>query len=159
MRALLLTLVLLPSAAFADCAPGNEIFSCKIGKNILEICDTGAALAYSFGKPGNPDLTLTEPIETVDFTPWPGIGGAIWENVTFYNKGYSYEVWTSIQRDPQDTSGRSGGVTVMNGEKTQATLTCDQGTASQSLDVIYDLKQRAGQCWNFETKAWAQSCT
>ncbi|MDQ2065734.1 hypothetical protein Q9295_05080 [Xinfangfangia sp. CPCC 101601] len=160
MRALLLTLALLPSAALADCGADTEIFSCQIGKKQLQICfdDRADVFAYTFGRKGKPDLSLWETTPDLDFQPWPGVGSAIWENVTFYNDGHSYEVWTSVQRDPEDQSGLSAGVTVRQGETTLTTLTCNPGSASQSLDVIYDVKVAYGQCWSFADQAWAWSC-
>jgi hypothetical protein len=147
----------LPVAATADCGT-TPVFTCQIGARTLELCHWKSVLSYIYGPPGKPELTLAEPMETVDFTPWPGIGSAIWENVTFRNKGYTYEVWTSIQRDPEDTSGRSGGVTVMKGDETITALQCDPGTASQSLDMLYEIKQSIGQCWDFDAKAWSSTC-
>ncbi|NHB75248.1 hypothetical protein [Rhodobacter calidifons] len=105
-----------------------------------------------------PELTLSQPLETLAFTPWPGIGNDIWETVAFPNEGYSYEVWTSVTRDPEATGGLRGGVTVRQGEAIIARLTCDPDTPSQSLDVIYDLKESIGQCWDFTSRSWQTSC-
>ncbi len=158
MRALILALAFLPTAAFAECHPDTEVFSCRIGKKILEVCHWKGALVYSFGPAGKPDLTIAEPLETVAYQPWPGVSNSIWDSVTFANEGYSYEVWTSIARDPEDTSGLQGGVNVLKGETQQAQLTCDDGTASQPLDVIYELKEAIGQCWDFDNHAWTTGC-
>ncbi len=159
MRASLLILALfLPTAAFADCTGGTTVFSCTIGKKTLEICHRQDALTYSFGPAGKPDLTLAQPLETADFTPWPGIGRTIWESLAFRNQGYTYEVWTAVERDPEDTTGLQGGINVLKGEDLQAQLTCDPGTASQSLDVVYGLKQAIGQCWDFDSRSWTTGC-
>ena len=159
MRISLLTLALfLPTTALADCPGGAEVFSCTIGKKTLEICHRQNSLTYRFGPPGAPDLTLTEPLATVAFTPWPGVGSAIWESVAFPNQGYTYEVWTAVERDPEDTKGLQGGINVLKGEALQAQLTCDPGTASQSLDTIFGLKEAIGQCWDFDSRSWATTC-
>ena len=150
-------LILIASPAQAACVDGQEIFSCQIGANILQICNSKGALIYSFGPEGKPDLTIAEPLETVDYTPWPGIGGDIWETVTFSNAGVSYEVWTSVSRDPEATTGRQGGVRVTEGETTLAELKCNPDSAG-FLDSIYDAKTAVGQCWNFEAKRWADTC-
>jgi hypothetical protein len=157
MRALLLALFL-PTAAIADCINETEVFSCQIGNKTLEICHWKGALIYSFGPANAPDLTIAEPLETVAFTPWPGVGSAIWENVAFHNQGYTYEVWTAVERNPEDTRPLQGGVNVLKGEELQAQLTCDNGTASQSLDAIYELKTAIGQCWDFDQDRWITGC-
>lgn len=157
MRAALLLLAL-TAPAHAACPTGDEIFSCTIKGKPLQLCHDAGALTYRFGPAEKPELTLSEPLETLAFTPWPGIGGDIWETVAFSNQGYSYEVWTSVTRDPEATGGLRGGVTVRQGETTIARLTCDPGTPSQSLDVIYDLKEAIGQCWDFASRTWQASC-
>ena len=158
MRPLALTLALLPLPAFADCSDGTEVFTCQIGAKALEICRQGDDLIYAFGPKGAPELTITEPLTTVNFTPWPGVSNNIWENVVFVNDDYAYEVWTSVARDPEDTMGLQGGVRVLNGEEMVAELTCDPGTPSQSLDGIWDLKESVGMCWEFSSFSWKTTC-
>lgn len=157
MRAALL-LFALATPVQAACPDGSEVFSCTIKGKPLQLCHWKGALTYSFGPAEKPELTLSQPLQTVDFIPWPGIGSAIWETVAFPNAGYIYEVWTSVERDPEATSGLAGGVNVLQGEALVAQLTCDPGTPSQSLDVLYDLKQSIGQCWNFDSRSWQTSC-
>lgn len=151
-------LTLLPLPAAAGCAAGEEVFSCHIGLKSLEICHIGTDLTYAFGPGGKPDLVLTEALKTVNFTPWPGVGSEIWETVAFGNAGYSYEVWTSVARDPEDAKGLQGGVRVLNGEATIAELHCDPGTPSRSLDGIWDLKESVGLCWEFGSQSWKTLC-
>ena len=90
MRAALL-LALLATPASATCQ-GDEAFSCQIGKKTLEVCYWKGALIYSYGREGKPELTIAEPLETAAYTPWPGIGRAIWDTVSFQNEGNTYEV-------------------------------------------------------------------
>ena len=75
MRAALI-LALLATPASAACQ-GDEAFSCQIGKKALDVCYWKGALIYRYGPKGHPELTIAEPLETVDYTPWPGIGSAI----------------------------------------------------------------------------------
>lgn len=152
MRATLLFALLAASPAHAACQ-GDEAFSCRIGEKTLEICYWKGMLTYSFGREGKPELFLNEPLETVAFTPWPGIGSSLWETVAFRNEGYIYEVWTSVERDPESTEPRAGGVRVMQGDATVAELACDRGTATP-MDTLYDLKDGIGQCWDMETQSW-----
>ena len=154
MRRIAFLLAVLPLPAFADCPAGGEVFSCQIGAKGLEICHQGDDLTYAFGPKGAPELTISESLTTVNFTPWPGVSNNIWENVVFVNDDYAYDVWTSVARDPEDTIGLQGGVRVLNGEETVAELTCDPGTPSQSLDGIWDLKESVGMCWEFSSFSW-----
>lgn len=156
MRAALL-LTLLAAPAHAACQ-GDTVFSCRIGAKLLEVCHSGDTLTYAFGPEGRPELALSQPLQTVAFTPWPGIGSEIWETVAFPSQDHVYEVWTSVRRDPEATYGLRGGVSVLKGEELVVQLVCDPGTPSQSLDVIYDLKVGIGQCWDMETRAWTASC-
>lgn len=158
MRAALLLLALASPAA-AACPNDSEIFSCTIDGKPLQVCHWKGALIYNFGPEDKPELSLSTPLETAAFTPWPGIGGAIWETVAFPNQGYTYEVWTSVERDPEATGGLEAGINVLQGEAMVAQLACDPGTPSQSLDVIYGLKEAIGQCWDFDTKAWTRNCS
>ncbi|HEY6918573.1 MAG TPA: hypothetical protein VI412_04890 [Tabrizicola sp.] len=153
--ALLLVLLATASPTWAACQ-GDEAFSCSIGKKSVEVCYWKGMLTYSYGPEGNPELFLNEPLETVAFTPWPGIGSSLWETVAFQNEGYTYEVWTSIERDPEATEPRTGGVRVLKGDSTVAELSCDPGSAS-SMDGLYDMKDGIGQCWDIDAQAWG-SC-
>ncbi|MFN3577830.1 MAG: hypothetical protein ACK4TJ_12740 [Tabrizicola sp.] len=156
MRAALL-LIALASPAVA-CPTGTEIFSCTIRGKPLRLCHDAGRMTYSFGPADKPELSLSQPLETLAFTPWPGIGSDIWETVAFPNRGYIYEVWTSVTRDPEATTGLRGGVTVVQGETTVARLTCDLDTPTHSLDVIYELKEAIGQCWDLNSSSWQTAC-
>jgi hypothetical protein len=157
MRAALL-LILLAAPASAACQ-GDTVFSCQIGKKTLEVCHAKAMLTYRFGPEGKPDLTITEPLETVTFTPWPGVGRYIWETLAFRNQGFTYEIWTSVERGPEAVTGLQAAVTVFEGDTEIARLTCDEGTPTNSLDGVYDLKQSIGQCWDFGSQSWQRDCS
>jgi hypothetical protein len=151
MRAALL-LILLAAPAHATCQE-EEIFSCPIGKKVVEVCAFRGEVTYSFGREGSPEIILYEPLETVAYTPWPGIGRAIWDMVAFENEGVTYEVWSSFDR-LDENAVLEGGVNVLQGDETLATLTCDKGSVKWGLDRIGDLKTGIGQCWDFEGQAW-----
>ena len=157
--ALLLALLAAPAASpvWAAC-PGDTVFSCPIGKKTLEICNAKGLLTYTFGRrAGKPELIISEPLETVAYTPWPGIGRAIWDAVAFENEGVTYEVWSSFDKIDENAV-LEGGVNVMEGDKTLATLTCNKGSVVYSLDAISDLKAGIGQCWDFDNRAWTTAC-
>lgn len=151
MRAALL-LALLATPAHATCQ-GDEALSCQIGKKTLEVCYWKGMLTYSFGPEGKPELFLNEPLETVAYTPWPGIGRAMWDQVAFQNDSVTYEVWSSIDK-MDENAVMEGGVNVMQGDQTLASLTCDKGSVAQGLDAISDLKAGIGQCWDMGTQTW-----
>lgn len=151
-----LVLVLLASPLHAACQD-EEVFSCQIGAKRVEVCASQGVITYRFGPEGKPELTLSEPLETIAFTPWPGIGSGLWETVAFRNDGYTYEIGTSVERDPDSTEPRAGGVRVMQGDVALAELTCDRGTATP-MDLLYDLKDGIGQCWDMEAQAWGDAC-
>jgi hypothetical protein len=156
--ALVLVLLAAPLAAPAHAAcQGDEAFSCQIGAKRVDVCYWKGMLTYRFGPEGTAELTLSERLDTVAFTPWPGIGSSLWETVAFRNDDYTYEVWTSIERDPESTEPRSGGVRVLRGDTAVAELTCDRGTATP-MDVLYDLKAGIAQCWDIETQIWTNAC-
>ncbi|MFN6926191.1 MAG: hypothetical protein ACK4P8_11175 [Tabrizicola sp.] len=157
MRAALL-LIALATPSWAACPNESEIFSCTIKGKLLQLCHWKGALIYNFGPIEKPELSLAQPVQTVAFTPWPGMGSDIWETVAFPNGGHTYEVWTSVTRDPEATEGLRGGVTVLLGEEQVARLTCDPGTPSQSLDVIHEIKTAIGQCWDYDSRSWQTSC-
>ncbi|MES2816883.1 MAG: hypothetical protein V4720_18420 [Pseudomonadota bacterium] len=152
--AFLLALLAAPLAGptWAACQ-GDEAFSCQIGTKTLEVCYWKGMLTYAYGPEDDPEIFLNERLETVAFTPWPGIGSSLWETVAFANAGYTYEVWTSVERDPEATEPRAGGVRVLQGDQTVAELDCDRGTAT-SMDGLYDLKDGIGQCWDMDAQAW-----
>ena len=158
MRAALFLFLVLAAPAQAACPGESEIFSCTIKGKPLQLCYWRGVVTYNFGPVDKPELSLSQPLQDIEFTPWPGIGGSIWETVVFPNQGYRYEVWTSVERDPEATTGLRGGVTVLQGESLVAQLVCDPGTPSQSLDVIYELKEAIGQCWDFEARVWTSFC-
>lgn len=151
MRAALL-LALLSSPAHATCQE-EEIFSCPIGKKVVEVCSWRGEVTYSFGRQGSPEIILYDPLEAVAYTPWPGIGRAIWDSVAFENEGVTYEVWSSFDR-MDENAVLEGGVNVMQGDKLLASLTCDKGSVTRALDRISDLKAGIGQCWDYDSRSW-----
>ncbi len=157
MRTALLLLAL-AAPAQAACPNDSEIFSCTIQGKPLQICHWRGSLIYNFGPEEKPELSIAEPLQTVQFTPWPGMGRYMWETVTFTNRNYAYEVWTSIERGPEATTGLVAAVTVYKDGNEIARLECDEGTPSNALDQINDLKHAIGQCWDYDTETWTNIC-
>ncbi len=157
MRSLALIFAFIPLQAAAQCPEGNTIFTCSAGKKTIEVCAENGNVTYNFGPRSRPEMTLTVSIKAADFTPWPGIGRTIWNSVAFHNQGYTYEVWASLEKMLEDegpTPIPEGGVNVLKGEALQAQVTCNPGSVQTFLDLLYDQKTAAGQCWNYTTHAW-----
>lgn len=155
-RALLCLALCAPATAFAAC-PGEVLLSCPIGKKQLDLCLTSSAVTYSFGPRGAPELVLSSPLTEAAFQPWPGVGSAIWDAVSFTNKGTTYEVWTSLDRNTPNAVWE-GGVNVLKGEALVAQLTCAPGTVQGELSAIFAAKEAAGLCWSHESFRWQTAC-
>lgn len=160
---LLAALFVLPGAVMAACPPNATVLvSCdlKNGAKRLETCLLGDRALYRYGTPGKPpELEMLRHVRDVDMTPWPGVSRTIWEGFTFFNEDIGYEVYHSIDKDP-DAGPIRGGITVMRGDETLATLECDPGTvdsAGYSLP-LYEAKEAAGQCWDFNSFKWTGEC-
>jgi hypothetical protein len=159
MRTLVIAL-LAASPALADCE-GEVIFACPVKSRVLELCLTEDAVSYSYGKPGRPDLFLTSAITRADYLPWDGFGRTIHDQVRFYNDGVSYEVWSSIDKQMSADEPEpewQGGVIVTQGDEVLADLACTAPPDPPTLDALYQAKQDAGQCWDFDGQQWA-TCT
>ena len=153
MRIAALILALLPLPAFAQCPGGTEVFSCPAGKKIIEVCTLNGAVTYSYGPKGKPDLSLSVPLQDADYTPWPGVGRAIWDSMAFHNEGYTYEVWASYDKLDQNAVWE-GGVNVLKGEALQAQVSCNKGSVAGDLSGLINAKEAIGQCWNTNSFAW-----
>ena len=147
-----LVFTLLAAPANAACQ-GDDVFSCTIGTKTLEICHSNGDLVYSFGPETKSELTLSEPLETVDYVPWSGWGRNRFYTVTFQNNGFAYEVWSGFDRIGEP-SGKDGGVTVRDGSTTVTDLTCDRASVTRELDFIGDLKSDIGQCFDQKLYSW-----
>lgn len=132
---------------------GESLFECRIGSKDLALCRSGNTVSYSFGPAGKPEMQITTQLEDLEYQPWQGFGRAIHESVTFRNEGIGYEVWTSFDR-LGEAAIFEGGVNVISGGKTIATLNCRQGSVDAALDLLSAAKEGTGQCWNFEQQSW-----
>ena len=88
-----LALIAFTNPAWAACLAGEEAFmTCQIENSTksLRVCFDDQTTFYRFGTVGKPpELTLSEPIVTVDYRPWPGVGRSIAEGATFMNDDYT----------------------------------------------------------------------
>jgi hypothetical protein len=160
MRALVTALILIPLiplSAQAACR-GETLLSCTInGGKALEVCLNGDTLTYAYGPPGRPELRLSEPLSNGTYTPWNGIGRAIWESIAFQNDGYIYEVYASFDRLVENTV-QEHGVSIFKGDSLVTSLACDPGAVAAPFDGLYDVMQRQGYCWNRDSFVWGTVC-
>ncbi len=109
---------------------------------------------------GAPELALNATFADADFTPWPGIGRTMWNELAFHNDGVTYTVWSSLEKQLEENQPEpqvEGGVHVTQGDAELASLTCNPGSVRAALDTIWDIKTMIGQCWNYEANRW-QAC-
>ena len=158
MRILIALLALMPFGAHAACPVGAEVVqSCTLsgGNKVLDVCMEQGAVTYTFGKTGkNPDLRLRASVLQAGYIPWNGIGRSIYEEVSFANQGVTYLVWYAVDR-MIDAHPTSGGIVVSQGDTELARLSCDENTVITGFGALYDKMSALGQCWNYETHAWA----
>lgn len=151
--------VLTASTAIAKCPSGGEVLlSCDIANSTkhLETCLLSDVVTYTFGVKGLPsELSLTRPIREVDHTPWPGIGGWIWEEFALFNASYAYRVSYAFERDPENMT-IEGALEVWKGDDVIASMECDPDTVDFSgfPSPVYDAKVAAGQRWISDIKRW-----
>ncbi len=152
------------TSGYAACAANLETFlSCDVGRSgkVLNVCFDDTIITYSFGRPGAPDLGLAETIADVDYTPWPGAGRTIWEEVQFQKGEYSYIAHAGFERIFEDateeiqTSEPFGGVVVMRRDQTIADLSCIPGTVAAPWGTgLFDAKIAAGLTWDSLAREW-----
>lgn len=154
-----------PALACGPSAPlaADVLLSCKIeGRDrVLSVCAANGQAYYAYGTPDQlPELELITPLRDVDVTPWPGVGGSIWEEMIFTNNDVEYVVWQSMQRDPENTA-HSGGVNVREkGAETDllASLTCDPAIlfSEAGIFAFSDAKIANGQTWDLDQHIWVE---
>ncbi|WP_320241635.1 hypothetical protein [Cognatiyoonia sp. IB215182] len=157
-------LCLSTGAAHAGCATGLTTFlTCEVGakRKALDVCYDDQIVTYSFGPVGAPELLLTETVANIDYTPWPGVGRAIWENVTFQNGDYGYTVFAGFERlfgemsDADLPDPHFGGVVVRRAGTTIAELECTAGTVEAPWDdALFRAKEATGQTYDHSRRIW-----
>lgn len=155
MRCILQSLLLLlPLTAHAQSQ--YDIFSCTFnnGAKTVQVRVEGDVLTYDFGDGRkSTDLSLSIPLAEGTYLPWPGVGSEIWESVSFYNDAYTYEVWYSVERDPNGPP-TAGGIHVSTSGKPVAELVCDTGSVSRDFDSLSDAMYASGMCWSLSMAEW-----
>ncbi len=161
----IVALVLASGPAWANCGGYEQTFlTCQIessGKT-LSVCFDEVTAIYRFGPTmAAPELELTTPIAQLGYTPWPGVGRAIWEEVVFTNNGHSYTVNAGLTRDfPQGNDAEIaeahfGGVTVRKGDARLVEMACDPATIFHDwVGGLAEAKNRLGYVWTHFEQEW-----
>lgn len=142
--------------ALAAPATAEPFFACDFGGGRdLSVTHDAETARYAFRHPTN-SLTLTRPFSEVHYTPWPGVGGTIWEEVGFDNAGFRYSVFASIDRAPEAEPRRRGGVIVFQGDREITRLECLPGSIQFDWGTgLFDAMEGAGQCYDPAAQSWA----
>jgi hypothetical protein len=115
-------------------------------------------VTYRFGRPGLvPELELNRPYAEVDVTPWSGVGGSIWEELSLTNGDVSYLLWGDFDRMTDDHD-MSGGIIVLRGEEDVAHFDCLPETVSYTVFGFADAYEAAGYCWDSYAMIWKEDC-
>lgn len=130
-----------PAVAGNTC-PGSEalLFSCNTtnGKQVL-LCDAGATLNYTFGKPGRtPEMKLKVRREDASTWQWQGIGRTISYSINIPNGNTVYDVFWAVDRMTDEHEEQAGVHVEVNGRPV-ATVRCDVDSVQQFLEGV-DLK-------------------
>jgi hypothetical protein len=164
MRISIFTIILaaMSGPVFATCPASTQtVLSCTMsnGKKVLDVCQDGDFASYAFGKRGQrADMRLKVSIGVLEYTPWNGIGRAIYEQVIFRNRDVSYVVWSAFERDPGVVDPLRAGIRVEDrNENSLAELRCDAGSIRAGIDSLYAAKERWNMCWSYEQFNW-QTC-
>ena len=124
----LLATALLVSGVSAQAAcPSAQatVFSCTTAKaKVIEVCDLGKNIGYSFGPAGKPELALQVPRAQASTRQWEGIGRTISYSVDVPNGKTVYSVFWAADRMSDDHEISAGVEVIING-KTAATVACD----------------------------------
>ena len=138
-------LALTTGHALADCGPGQTtVFSCLTAKGKrIQVCDAGATIDYSFGKPDAPaEIVVRAPRAQAATSQWGGVGRYISYSVQVPNGNTTYTVFTSVDK-MADQPKTEAGVHVEVKRKLVATVQCApeqplverlQGIALPALD-------------------------
>lgn len=126
-RPLLVSALLTVGASAQAACPSAKatVFSCTTAKaKVIEVCDLGKSIGYSFGPAGKPELALQVPRAQASTRQWEGIGRTISYSVDVPNGATVYSVFWAADR-MSDEHEISAGVEVIIKGKTAATVACD----------------------------------
>ena len=132
---------------FAKCAQKEKtLFFCEIQDNgkILEVCDQGKTLSYSFGKKDEKkDLSIIVPRGDASTYQWGGIGSSESYSVTIPNGDTKYTVFWAVEKAVKGFPETSGVIVKVKGKEV-ATINCVNKAVIHNL-IDVDLKPDEGE--------------
>lgn len=135
----LVAMLSLTSLVYADCNAGEQrLFFCNtVNHKVIQLCDAGATINYSFGRPNAPpELALQVPRHLASTWQWPGVGRWMSYSVVVPNGDTRYQVFFSVDR-LSDEHTIEAGVDVEVGGKHLVRVECrDDGTLFQQLEGV-----------------------
>lgn len=136
--ALLLTAGIFATSAHANCERGTKtLFSCSVQKSgkVVEVCDAGKTIQYSFGKPGaKPEMALAVPRSQASTFQWDGIGRTMPYSVNIPNGSGEYRVYYAVTKAPDEAV--EGGINVFSKGKQIATVQCVPASITSHLEGL-----------------------
>lgn len=116
---LLIIASLLSAGAWAN---PTTLFQCTTTNNkIINLIENKRVISYSFGKQGNPELSIAVPKSKASTYQWSGIGRYINYAVNVPNGNVNYRVFSGFDKIDQTTES---GVEVSKNGETIATVYC-----------------------------------
>lgn len=105
--------------------PAQTVFSCLAAKGkMTQVCDAGATIDYSFGKPGAPpEIVVRAPRGDASTWQWKGVGRYLSYAVTVPNGNTTYNVFWGADR-LTSAHAIEAGVNVEINKKLAATVKC-----------------------------------
>ena len=129
------------SSANAGCgADSKTVFSCQAAKGkIIQVCDAGKMIEYSFGKAKAPEIVVRVPRNEASTSQWNGIGRYLFYAIDIPNGNTVYSVFWGSDRIT-DEHKIEAGVNVEINNQLVATVKCiDEKSIIQNIEGI-DLK-------------------
>jgi len=141
-----------------QCPSANwtELFSCTVaGSNKkASVCAATDQVRYTFGNAGQiPKVRLQSKL-TQTYVPWMGVGLYVNDDVSFSSGDMTYQVYSSLDRSPQNPS-LTGGIDVIQSDKIIAALQCDKDSIYSSIPEASRLLEMTGLCWDKNGETWA----
>jgi len=117
--------ILAVPGAKAACESGSQtVFSCLTAKGkVIQVCDTGKTIDYSFGKPGQPEIVVRAARAQASTFQWQGVGRNISYTVNVPNGNTTYNVYWAADR-LSEAHPVEAGVNVEKDRKRIATVRC-----------------------------------
>lgn len=134
-RTVALLLCLSPSAVLA-CEPGEKlVFSCPTDKGKhVEICQAPTAINYTYGKPGQPELKLSEKNSAFVWEHGEGVGSGVGDDLLFKNGATTYTISHVSSFD--DISDTEAHILVRQPGKEDAFIQCVSGKTKFNSKAI-----------------------